>query len=48
MNRTPPTDTLTCPASGTQEPRDMPADACMYLYRCDACGTTSKPRTRVS
>lgn len=36
--------TLTCPACGSQEIRDMSTDACVYFHRCSACGTTSKPK----
>ncbi|WP_330059540.1 GDCCVxC domain-containing (seleno)protein [Paenarthrobacter sp. Z7-10] len=37
------TSTLTCPDCGNRELRDMPEDACVYFYRCEACGGTSKP-----
>lgn len=37
--------TVTCPACGSQETRDMPTDACTYFYPCPACGVTSKPKT---
>ncbi|HEY8701912.1 MAG TPA: GDCCVxC domain-containing (seleno)protein [Arthrobacter sp.] len=36
--------TLTCPACGSQEIREMPLDACVYFHPCSTCGTTSKPR----
>jgi hypothetical protein len=35
---------LTCPICGYQRTERMPADACEYLYRCDGCGNTLKPK----
>lgn len=43
MSGTELTSILTCPACGHQDIQEMPTDACVYFYRCDACGTTSKP-----
>lgn len=44
MSATRLTGTLTCPSCRNREVRDMPEDACVYFYRCPACGVTSKPR----
>ncbi|WP_442959762.1 hypothetical protein [Pseudarthrobacter sp.] len=34
---------MTCPDSGSTEIRSLPTNACVYFYRCTACGATSKP-----
>lgn len=35
---------LTCPFCGFRREEAMPTDACVYFYRCHACGATLKPR----
>lgn len=36
--------TLTCPACGHAKTEEMPLDACLYFYDCEACGTRLKPK----
>ncbi len=35
---------LTCPACGHAAAETMPADACLWFYRCRSCGITLRPR----
>jgi hypothetical protein len=34
---------MTCPACGFSRVETMPTDACVCLYRCEACGTLLRP-----
>jgi hypothetical protein len=35
--------TITCPNCGHQKTEEMPTDACMYYYECEACRSRLKP-----
>jgi len=34
---------LTCPQCGHKKTEEMPTDACIYFYECEACKTILKP-----
>jgi len=36
--------TITCPNCRHQKTEEMPTDACLFFYQCDACNATLKPR----
>ena len=36
--------TITCPECGHQAIETMPTDACQYIYDCDRCGASLKPK----
>lgn len=36
--------TLTCPACGAQQTETMELNACRYLYTCQSCEETLRPR----
>jgi hypothetical protein len=44
MNAAPMTATITCAVCGGTATEPMPTDACRYLYTCDHCGTSLRPR----
>lgn len=35
---------LRCPACGGASEEEMPRDACVFFYRCPACGERLRPR----
>lgn len=36
--------TLRCPACGAEHTEEMPTDACVHFYDCDACGERLSPQ----
>ncbi len=38
------TSVLKCPACGFSVAERMPTDRCVFLYRCEGCGTILKPK----
>jgi len=36
---------ITCPRCGASAEEEMPLDACLYFYRCTACGEMLRPRS---
>lgn len=35
---------LTCPECGHAKRENMPADACLFFYECEACNTLLRPK----
>jgi len=35
---------ITCPTCGHSATETMPTDACVYVFRCKACGLEMKPK----
>ena len=35
---------LTCPNCGHQTEEDMPLDACVFFFECEACHTRLRPK----
>ncbi len=35
---------ITCPECGYSKEETMPADACQFFYKCEACGNILKPK----
>lgn len=35
---------LTCPSCGARSVEEMPLDACVYFYECEACRTRLRPK----
>ena len=36
--------TIRCPACGVESANELPDDACLYFWKCPACGTDVRPR----
>lgn len=36
--------TITCPECGHRKSETMPTDACWWLYECEGCHATLRPR----
>lgn len=36
--------TITCPECGYQKSETMPTDSCQFLYQCDHCKVTFRPK----